>query len=146
MYSKKLQCLAVPPVDISKRGVADADGLTKHGFKYGLNITGRAADNLEYLRRRRLLLQRLREVSGALAEVVGALAQLVQQSRILDGDDGLLREVLDQLDLLGGERADFLAIKRERTDQFVLLYQWSAQDRSHTPKFDSGYRGGCLSV
>ena len=37
-------------------------------------------------------------------------AQLVEQPRVLDGDDGLVGEILDQLDLLVGERANFLAI------------------------------------
>ncbi len=40
------------------------------------------------LRRRRLLLQRL-------GQIVGALAQLVEQPRVLDGDDGLGGEVLN---------------------------------------------------
>ena len=35
-------------------------------------------------------------------------AQLVEQARVLDRDDGLGGEVLDQLDLLVGERPDFL--------------------------------------
>ena len=34
-------------------------------------------------------------------------AQLVEQAGVLDGDDGLGGEVLDQLDLLVGERAHF---------------------------------------
>ena len=55
MCSEKLQCLAVPAIDISKRGVANSDRLPKHGLKYRLNITRRATDNLENLRRGRLL-------------------------------------------------------------------------------------------
>ena len=45
-------------------------------------------------------------------EIVGALTQFVKQPRVLDGDDGLRGEVLHQLDLLVGERTDFLAIDR----------------------------------
>ena len=37
-------------------------------------------------------------------------AQLIKQPRILDGDDGLGGEVLDQLDLLVGERPYFLTV------------------------------------
>ena len=37
------------------------------------------------------------------------LAQFVEQPRVLDGDDRLGGEVLDQFDLLVGERANFLA-------------------------------------
>ena len=46
-------------------------------------------------------------------------AQLVEQPRVLDGDDGLGGEVRDQLDLLVGERADLLAVDDNRADQLV---------------------------
>ena len=50
-------------------------------------VEGRAADDLEHVRGRGLLLQRF-------AEIVGALAQFVEQPRVLDGDDGLRGEIL----------------------------------------------------
>jgi hypothetical protein len=50
-----------------------------------------------------LLLQCFGEVSSALAEVVGALAKLLEQPRVLDGDNGLRGEVRDQSDLLVGK-------------------------------------------
>ena len=62
----------------------------------GSKITGRAADDLQHLRRCRLLLQRLRELPRAL------LLRL-EQPRVLDGDHRLVGEGLDQLDLLVGE-------------------------------------------
>ena len=42
MRRKKVQGLAVPAVDISKRGVADADGILQHGRKHRLKIAGGA--------------------------------------------------------------------------------------------------------
>ena len=48
-------------------------------------------------------------------------AQFVEQPRVLDGDDGLGGEILHQLNLLVGERADFLAVDGDGADQFVLL-------------------------
>ena len=42
---------------------------------------------------------------------VAAVAQFVEQSRVLDGDNGLGGEVLDQFDLLLGEGTNFLAGK-----------------------------------
>ena len=51
-------------------------------------------------------------------------AQLVEQPRVLDGDDGLGSEVLHQLDLLFGERPHLLAINDDRPDQLVLLEHW----------------------
>ena len=48
--------------------------------------------------------------SSDLVKIVGALAQLIEQPRVLDGDDGLRGEVLNKLDLLVGEGADLLAV------------------------------------
>ena len=50
-------------------------------------------------------------------ELIGALAQLIEQPRVLDGDDGLRGEVRDQLDLLVGERPHLLAVDGDRADQ-----------------------------
>ena len=79
-------------------------------WKIGFSSPGELEMILQHLGRRSLLLQRL-------AEIVSALAQLVEQPRVLDGDHGLGGEVLDQLDLLVGERADLLAEDRDRADQ-----------------------------
>ena len=49
------------------------------------------------------------------------LAKLVEQARVLDGDDGLAGEVRDQLDVLVGEGAFFLAIDGDGADQLALL-------------------------
>ena len=62
----------------------------------GCRSPGERMMTLSTSRGRGLLLQRLRQI-------VGALAQLVEQPRILDGDDGLRGEVRHKLDLLVGE-------------------------------------------
>ena len=69
----------------------------------GSSSPGELRDDLQHLRGRRLLLQRF-------GEIVGALAQLVEQPRVLDGDDGLGGKVRDQLDLLVGERPHLLTV------------------------------------
>src|SRR5262249_13692207 len=80
-------------------------GLAKARRRFGecgehrLQIEGRAADDLENVGGGGLLLERL--------------AQLVEQSRVLDGDYGLGGEVLDQLDLLVGERAHLMAVNAD---------------------------------
>src|SRR5262249_18949903 len=61
-----------------------------------------------------LLLQRFREIRRA-------LAQLVQQPGILDGDDGLFREIVNKLDLFVAERPHLLAVDGDRADQLILL-------------------------
>ena len=52
------RCRASPSqrIDIAELGIADANGILQHGRKHWLKIAGRAADNLEHLRRSRLLL------------------------------------------------------------------------------------------
>ena len=82
--------------------------------EHRLQLARRAGDDLEHVGGRGLLLQRL-------GEIVGALAQLVEQPRILDGDDGLGGEVLHQLDLLVGERTHLLAVNADGADQLVIL-------------------------
>ena len=62
---------------------------------------------LQHLGGRGLLLQRL--------------PQLIEQPRVLDGDDGLRGEVLDQLDLLVGERPHLLAVDGDDADQLISL-------------------------
>ena len=66
MRCDELEAIAVTAVNIPELGVADADGLLQHCCKHRLKIAGRAADDLEHLRRRRLLLQRLGEFGRAL--------------------------------------------------------------------------------
>ena len=70
----------------------------------GCSSPGDVQMTLQHLDGRGLLLQRL-------GKIVGALAQLAEQPRVLDGDDGLGGEVLQQIDLLVGERPNLLASK-----------------------------------
>ena len=60
--------------------------------EHRLEVESRAADDLEDISGRGLLLQRF--------------AQLVEEPGVLDRDDGLRGEVGDQRDLLVGERTD----------------------------------------
>jgi hypothetical protein len=92
----QLRELAIPAVDTAYVGVANPNGIRQHGFKRRLEVVGRVWDNAKHLRGGGLLLQRL-------GEVVGALAQLIEQPRVLDGDDCLSGEVRDQSDLLIGD-------------------------------------------
>ena len=73
-------------------------------LEHRLQLARRGGDDLQHFRGRGLLLQ-------GLAQIIGALAQFLEQPRVLDGDDGLLGEVLDQRDLLVGERPHLLAVR-----------------------------------
>ena len=98
-------------------------------LQHGLQIEGRAADNFQHVGGCGLLLQRF-------GQVVGTLAQFPKQPRVFYRDDGLLGEILDQRDLLVGERPDLLAKDRNRADQFVLLQHWYDDDRPGTGDID----------
>ena len=65
--------------------------------EHRLQIEGRAADDLEHVGGRCLLLQRL-------AELRGARLDLFEQAHVLDGDDRLVGKGLHQLDLPLRER------------------------------------------
>src|SRR5258707_4022151 len=72
-----------------------------------LEVERRAADDLEQIGGGGLLLQRF--------------PQLVEQARVLDGDDGLLREIADQLDLFLCEGSYLLTVDGNCADRLVLL-------------------------
>ncbi len=101
------------------------------GIEHRLQIEGRAADDLEHVGGGGLLLQRL-------GEVVGALPQLVEQARVLDGDDSLGGKVLDQIDLLVGECANLLAVDGDGADQFTLIEHRNQEVCSSTGAFHEG--------
>src|SRR4029450_5654195 len=75
--------------------------------QYCLQIKRRTADDLEHIGGGRLLLK--------------GFAQLVQQPRVLNGDDSLGREVLQQLDLFVCEGPYLLAIDGDHADRPVIL-------------------------
>src|SRR5947199_5525420 len=50
-----------------------------------------------------------------------AVAVCFKQARVLDGDDGLFREIVHKLDLFVAERPHLLAVDGDRADQRILL-------------------------
>jgi hypothetical protein len=89
--------------EVSDVCLAQSGSRLDQSVEYGLEVEGRAADDLEYIGSGGLLLQRF--------------AQLVEQPRVLDGDDGLVGEVREKLDLPVCERADLLAIDDDCAEQ-----------------------------
>src|SRR5262249_24770989 len=83
-------------------------------IEHRLSVIERIADDAEYPRGRRLLLQRL-------SKIVRALAQFVEQAAVLDSDDRLIGEARDQLDLLVSEGTNVLAVNADHADELVLL-------------------------
>ena len=99
---------------------ADSTSVIEHR----LQIEGRAADHLEHVGGGGLLLQRF--------------AQLVEQARVLDGDDRLGGEVRHQLDLLVGERPHLLAVDADRADQLALLEHRHVEQASRAAELGGG--------
>ena len=80
-------------------GPAEAVRLLQYRVEHRREVAGRGVDDLQHLGGRGLLLQRL--------------ARLGHQPRVLHRDDRLRREILQQRDLLVGERPDFPAVDRD---------------------------------
>ena len=70
--------------------------------------------------------------------------QLVEQARVLDRDDGLVGEVLDQLDLLVSERPDLLAVMAIAPISSFSLSIGTARERAKPPR-STGRRSGSPS-
>ena len=87
-----------------------------------MQVERRAADHLEHIRRRGLLRQRFLEVAG-----LGL--QLLEQAAILDGNDGLVGEGLDELDLAWRELAPLAPRQRKPPDPRIPAAQRDAQNR-----------------
>ncbi len=113
--------LAVEARDQTHLGAAQLDRALRDDVEDRLKIGRRAADHLEDLARRRLLLQRL-------AEVVVARSQLREQAHVLDGDHRLVREGLEEGDLASGEGTDLRVPHRNGADRTVIPEH---RDREH---------------
>src|SRR5262249_46539351 len=96
----------------------------------GLQIERRAADDLEHVGGGGLLLQRF-------GEIAGTLTQLVEQPGVLDGDNSLSGEVLNQLDLLVGERQNLLAVYADCSVGLAFLEHRNQQKSSSTCEFEN---------
>ena len=105
--------LPLPEVQHAKLGLADAGRLLQHGLKHGLKLAWRAADDTQDLGGRCLLLQRL--------------AQLVEQARVLDGDDGLIGEGCQKSDVILLERAHLGPANYDSAERTTFPYQGHAE-------------------
>ena len=86
-------------------GCAEARRALGDRFEYGLDVRWRARDDAKDLAHRGLPVERL--------------LRLVEQTHVLDGDDGLRRESLDQCDLLVTEAPDPMASDHDHSDRVV---------------------------
>src|SRR5262249_39047154 len=105
-------------------GLADASRIFEHDPEHRLQLPGRRANDAQHIRCCRLLMQRF--------------PQLVEQARVLDGDDGVVSEVLHQLDLPIGERADDLPVNAESADQLTIFEHRYGDHRPIAGEFGGG--------
>src|SRR5262249_23434813 len=110
--SHRDQFTIIPKHDSVRRS-AKIDGTAGNCLKYRLNVSCRTTDDLEHVGGGSLLLERF--------------TQLVEQTRVLDGDDGLVSKILDQLDLLFGEGAHLLPVDNDSADEFGVLHHWNGE-------------------
>ena len=113
MEGHELDQLAVEPRYDADVGGAQSFCALSDDVEDRLYVGRRTGDDLQDLAGRRLLLQGLGEVG-----VLGL--QLGEQPRVLDGDDGLIGEGGDNVDLFVGERADLRPPHEEQSDELVL--------------------------
>src|SRR6516162_5191912 len=125
-YGERAVIMKVQSAEIR---LAKTRSVCKHGVKYRGELARRTRYDTQHLGRCRLLLQ-------SLAQITRALAKLVQQPRVLDGDDGLGGEVLDQLNLLFGERPHFLAEDVDDSNQLVVFEHRHADRRADAAELD----------
>ena len=83
------------------------------GVENGRQVKCRAANGLEHVRR-----------PGLLPE---GFAKLIEQSRVLDSDDGLVGKILEQRDLIVGKRPHLLAVDIDHAEEFFIATQRNRQ-------------------
>ena len=117
---------ADPAMDDDDIGLAQAGCGLRKGVEHLLQVEGRAADHLEHVGGRGLLLQ-------GFGEILGALLQFVEQPRILDGDDGLVGEGLQQLNVMVRERAGLGAGNGDDADRDRAAHHRDANSMLRKP-------------
>src|SRR5215469_3407877 len=111
----------------AESGFAELCRIRQHGLKDRPQLAGGRADNAQHLRCCGLLLQRL--------------PKLIEQPRVLDGDDGLGSEILHQRDLSVGEWPDLLAEDLDDADRRAFFEHWHRYESAHPAKFNHIYAG-----
>src|SRR6516164_9051834 len=98
----------------------------QQGVEHRREVAGRGIDDLQYLGGRRLLLQ--------------GLARLGDEPRVFHCDDRLSREILHERDLLVRERADFLTIGGNVTEERAVLSERNVKNGTSPFQLGGGPR------
>ena len=132
--------LAIPKVKRCERSAAEFGRGLQNRRRREVQIERRTADDFQHLCRGRLLLQRF-------LQILRPRLHLVEQAHVLDGDDRLVGEGLQQLDVMRGERARLPAGDADDPDR-----ERSCSSAARTPRCESRARpssrlpGGTLTA
>src|SRR5262249_1779628 len=118
----------------SEFGLTNPHRVPQHALEYRLQLARRAADDLQNLRSRSLLLKRF----GKLAR---ARLHLIEQAHVFDRDHRLVGEGGDKADLLLGEWPHRLGLQDNDPDWSSFAQQWQPQPRASAADFRSFLQG-----
>src|SRR6516165_11524429 len=123
----RAKVIALTEIQGTESGFAELCRIRQHGLKDRPQLAEGRADNAQHLRCCGLLLQRL--------------PKLVEQPRVLDGDDGLIGEGLEQRDLSLSEELRLGAAQRDRSncDTFSHQRDIKAGTEAHASCVFAGY-------
>src|SRR5262249_40527353 len=107
--------------DVALLGVTEPRRSLDEHFKHRLEIRTRSADRFEHVAGRGLVFERFLQIAGA-------TTQFVKKPGILHRNDRLRGKVLQQRDLLVGERADLLAVCADCAQQHAVPSQRDRQE------------------
>jgi len=113
MHCRRMKVLAIISPQKTKSGFAQLRRLFEHSIEHWREVAGRGIDDLQYLGCGGLPLQ-------CPAEIAVARLDLVEQTRVLEGDDGLVGEGLKERDLDRGERPDCARPATDDADRLAL--------------------------
>ena len=102
-------------------GLANSKGKFHERIEHGLQVESRAADDLEHVGCRCLLLQRF-------AEFCRPCLDLVEKADVLDRDHGLVGEGLQQRNLPGREKPGPRPGDIDGADRATVLEHWHCSD------------------
>src|SRR6516162_5424530 len=137
----RAECQAVSVLYPSQRVISTAQ-LTSafdDGLQHRLNVGRRGGDHVQDVR-----------AAGLIGESLSEIARLglyfVEQPHVLDRDDGLVREGLQQLNLLFGKRLNLLSVDQDRANQRIVLEHGNSNDRARATVSGSGAPYGFSGV
>src|SRR5262249_19931582 len=112
----KVEEMTVKPVDKTVLGVAEPRRALGDHVKYRLDVSQRAADNVEHVAGCCLVFE-------SFAQFLRARLHLVEQPHVLDRDQRLVGKSGDELDLPVRERLDVIALQADDGDHYAVAQQ-----------------------